>query len=397
LPDQFSALETLLGNLTSLGRAESWVQAELANVQPSWNCRPFANSDINPTAVFCPDPSTAFGDEHYPILDAKRLSQGKMRPQDFLFDCPRWHLCLDTEILHARKWPTIPGAKWVNYTRPAEPGILPVKKGVRRSPKFTVAQLLLDGPVLPRVTETVRVAESVRGAVMSQFRDWCSRHSEHAEKYRRIDSPADFASPVLSGKDGEGKILQSCLHALYLPTANGDDRQHIRNVTVFSREGFSEGEIAALSALRCVCVDRVNEFRVQLIGLGDPHDFPGHLFRTTSEMYSVTPYLGPAHIGERGRERYMRKAIRREWRRLSQQVIAFRGVDLLEIATLSPDDTAWSGRPIPFDFRRIRSKHLGEQYRPTGIYKLTFSQPIPGPLSLGYASHFGFGLMAATE
>ena len=256
---------------------------------------------------------------------------------------------------------------------------------------------MLDAPVLPMATETVRVAESVRNAVISRFRTWCSRHPESAEEYRRIDSPADFASPTFSGKDGAGEILCSCLHALYLPTASGGDRQHIRHVTVFSREGFAEGELAALTSLRQIWIDGENKLRVQFMGLGNPNDFTSHLFRPTSEMYSVTPFLGPAHIGQRGRERYMRKAIRREWRRLSEQVPAFRGVDLVEIAVLSPDDPAWSGRPRSFDFRRIRSKHLGEKYRPTGVYKLTFSQPIPGPLSLGYASHFGLGLFAAVE
>ncbi len=395
--DQFSTLETLLGNLTSLGRAESWVHAELTSDQPSWNCQPAPESDSNPTPVFCPDPSTAFAAEHYPILDPKKLLQGKIKPEEFLFDCPRWHLCLDTEIVHARRWPNVPGARWVNYTRPAEPGVASVKRETKQRAKYTAAQLLLDAPVLPLVTETVRVAEALRNAVMSQFRTWCNRHPESADEYRRIDSPENFASSILSGKDGSGKILSSYSHALYLPTASGSDRQHIRHVTVFSREGFAEGELAALSALRGVRIDRDNELRVQLIGLGKPNDFASNLFRATSEMYSVTPFLGPAHIGERGRERYMRKAIRREWRRLSEQVPAYRGVDLVEIAVLSLDDHAWSGRPRPFHFRRIRSKHLGEKYRPTGIYKLTFSQPIPGPLSLGYASHFGLGLFAAME
>jgi CRISPR-associated protein Csb2 len=396
-PDQFCTLETLLGNLTWLGRAESWVNAEVTNDQPSWNCHPAPDSEINPTPVYCPDPSTAFGDEHYPTLDGKTRLQGKILPEEFLFDCPRWHLCLDTQIMHTRKWPTVPGARWVNYTRPVESVIAPAKRKSRHREEYTVAQVLLDGPVLPLATETVRVAEALRRAVMSQFRSWCNRHPDRAEEYRRIDSPEDFASPTLSGKDGMGRILCSCAHALYLPTPSGEDRRHIRNVTLFSRQGFSEGEIAALSAVRWLNLEHENKLRVQVVGLGRRSDFTNHLFQTASVMCSVTPFLGPAHIGQRGRERYMRKAIRREWRRLSEQDPAFRGVELVEIASLSLDDRAWSGRPLPFHFRRIRSKHLGEKHRPSGIYKLTFSQPIPGPLSLGYASHFGLGLMAAIE
>ena len=79
--DQLSMLETILGNLTSLGRTESWVRAELTSDQPLWNCQRVPESDSNPTPVFCPDSSTAFADEYYPVLDAKKLLQGKVKPR----------------------------------------------------------------------------------------------------------------------------------------------------------------------------------------------------------------------------------------------------------------------------------------------------------------------------
>ena len=54
-------------------------------------------------SVFCPDQDTAFGGEHYPPPpDAKKLRKG-LKPDEYLFDCPRWHLCLDTEIIHANR------------------------------------------------------------------------------------------------------------------------------------------------------------------------------------------------------------------------------------------------------------------------------------------------------
>lgn len=118
-PDR-SVLGRLLANLSSLGRAESWVHAELTDEQPAWNCVPAPETDSNPVPVFCPDPATAFGAEHYPTLDAKKLSKGKLNPADFLWDCPRWHLCLDTETLHEKRRPTVPGE--VGELHPAERG-----------------------------------------------------------------------------------------------------------------------------------------------------------------------------------------------------------------------------------------------------------------------------------
>jgi CRISPR-associated protein Csb2 len=391
-----STLDKLLVNLSSLGRAESWVQAELTNDQPVWNCGPAPDTDIDPVRVFCPDPATAFGDEHYPTLDPKKLAQGKVNPANFLFDCPRWHLCIDTETVHEKKWPTVPGAKWVNYTRPADSGIPRAKHRPNRRPKPTIVRMLLDGPVLPLATDTVSVAEAIRRAAMSQFRCWCERHPEHAEEYRRSDSSGQFASPILSGKDGMGTILHAHGHAHYLPTCEGADCRHITHVTVFARNGFNAVEIAAISAIRFAKLDD-NNLRVQLIGFGHPADFGGRLFKTSSEWYSLTPYLGPSHVGRKGQDRFMRKALRREWRRLADQVADFRDIQLQEVTPLSLDDPLWSGCLRPIQFQRARSKHRGEMYRPCGIYKLTFSGPISGPLSLGYASHFGLGLMAAVE
>src|SRR5205807_2661144 len=94
----------LLANLSSLGRAEGWVRAELVDEQPAWNCAPAPDTDANPVPVFCPDPATAFDDEQYPTLDPKKLAKGKVSPSEFLWDCPPWpsrpaaHCCQSANI-----------------------------------------------------------------------------------------------------------------------------------------------------------------------------------------------------------------------------------------------------------------------------------------------------------
>jgi CRISPR-associated protein Csb2 len=64
---------------------------------PSWNCVPADDTHPNPLPVFCPDAATCFDSDHYPTLDPAKLAKGKVKPAEHLFDCPRWHLCLDTE------------------------------------------------------------------------------------------------------------------------------------------------------------------------------------------------------------------------------------------------------------------------------------------------------------
>jgi CRISPR-associated protein Csb2 len=399
-PEDTSTLARLAENLTTLGRAEGWVHAEPVE-RPilECNCVPAASADAEHelVAVFCPDPETAFGDEHYPPPpDPKKLRKG-LKPDDHLFDCPRWHLCLDTEIIHAERWPRVPGARWVSYARRADAftrtAAPPGPQSDRVNP--TVARFLLDGPVLPLATDTVRVAEAFRRAAMSRFAGWCRKDPARGEPFRRIDLPEQFSSPVLSGKSATGRYLAGHGHAHYLPTAEGQDPRRLTHVTVYAREGFGAGETAVLTGLRKVKVGDL-ELRTQLVGLGQPGDFRADLLGgqagSSLVWVSATPYVGPAHVGRAGRARYLRKAIRAEWRRWRSN--EFADVEIQAVEPLEMDDPAWGRqRPRPFEFVRGRARRGDDGYhRPFDRFRLTFSAAIKGPLCLGYACHYGLGL-----
>jgi CRISPR-associated protein Csb2 len=377
--DDQSALSRLIANLATFGRAEGWVEAELSDEIADWNCVPITAGDGIP--VFCPDPATAFDDEHYPKFDPRK-------PDKWLFDCPRWHICLDTQTVHENKWPSIPGGRWVNYSRP-EPGSPPKRRLVSDAlPRPTVARFLLDGAVLPLVTETLPVAEAFRSAAMSQFKRWCRKNPGRAAEFQRPDVPGMYASPILSGKDLAGVMHGDHGHAFYLPTAEGDDRRRITHITVVATDGFGPGEVAALNALRDLNLDEEGgALRVQLVGLGKPADFNHELFREATEWVSVTPFVGPAHIGRNGQERYLRKALRKEARRL------------VEKGSLPSEPTTIAVVPreeclIPaIDFRRQRDRRGDRSGHRAGAFlRLTFDRPVTGPVCLGYASHFGLGL-----
>jgi CRISPR-associated protein Csb2 len=399
-PEDSSALVRLAANLTTFGRAEGWVHAEtLETPAMRWNCVPSAAAGMNQqlVAVFCPDPETAFGDEHYPPPpDPKKLTKG-LKPNEYLFDCPRWHLCLDTEIIHAERWPQVPGARWVSYTRPvdaftAKAAPTPHQSGSRNHP--TVARFLLDGPVLPLVTDTVRVAEAFRAAAMGRFAGWCRRQPPaEVEPFRRMNQQDRYSSPVLSGKDASGHFLPGHDHAHYLPLAEGDDRRRLTHLTVYAGQGFGRGETAALNGVRQLQVGDL-QLRAQLVGLGQPSDFRAELLGGSSgearEWVSVTPYIGPAHIGRCGRMRYLRRSLRREAQRwLTRRQLAVE----VKVETLPDTGPLWAGRPRAFEFHRSRARPGEDGYRrPFGTFRLTFSAPIAGPLCLGYACHYGLGL-----
>jgi CRISPR-associated protein Csb2 len=87
-----STLQRLLTNMTFLGRCESWVEASVDSASAAqtanWNCVPIGSDEIDPQLVLCADPSSCFGSKYYPKIDAKKFAKGKVKPSDFLFDCP---------------------------------------------------------------------------------------------------------------------------------------------------------------------------------------------------------------------------------------------------------------------------------------------------------------------
>lgn len=382
-------LRTLLNNLSSLGRAEAWVEANLCEATTcDTNCHPSDASDMNPVPVLCADAASAFADTHYPTLDPKKLAKGSVNPANFLFDCPRWHLCIDTQTLHENRWSAMPGTKWVNYKRITEATSVRSAAVVQRV-RPTVLRFLLDGPVLPLLTDTLFLTETFRKVAMKHFGSWCERHQDQAQKYLRLDDSGEYASPVLSGKRSEGTILSDHGHARYLATAEGEDPHRITHLTVCARNGFSEDEVESLAGISDLkAFFRLKGIRVRLIG----SDITApRLSGPASEWVSCTPFLGYAPIGISGRLSYLRKTIQRDWRKLAESVPEYQGIHLL-VSDLLDGDPAWKGKPRAYDFRRVRQKDSETGPRPCGLFKLHFSKTITGPLCLGYASHFGLGL-----
>jgi CRISPR-associated protein Csb2 len=351
--------------------------------------------------VFCPDPTTAFGNDHYPILDPKKLAKSMVNPADYLFDCPRWHLCLDTETIHNKKWPTVPGARWVNYTRPLETSAMPAKPKPTARPKPTVARFLLDGPVLPLVTDTLRVAEACRNAVMSQFTRWCRRNPALAEPFRRTDQPGQFASPTLAGKDLSGAIRKDHRHAYYLPTADADDGRWLTHVTVTASEGFGPGEVAALNGVRTLkLAEESAELRVQLVGLGDRQDFRAPLLEESTVWISATPFVVTRYPKLRGtkRDRPEDYASPRDFLRHILQQELQRRPELPPVEAIQDEEYLGRQRLRSIQFQRFRNKRGDDGgRRPAGAFRITFAVPQRGPLSLGHSCHFGLGLFVPRD
>jgi len=396
-------LTRLVGNLSFLGRAEGWVDAELAS-GPSpdgWNCAPMDGPAVDPVPVLCADPRTCFHGEHYPTVTPAMLAKG-VRPHQLLFDCPPWHLCLDTETIHERGWPTVPGSRWVNYARPPEADERRPARPADPRTKPTHARFLLDGPVLPLATECLTVGDAMRRAVMSRFQSWCRHHPREAEAYRRPDLDRDgkprYASPTFAGKDEQGEPLSGLDHAHYWPLPSASSPSRIGGLMVFARKGLEPTEVAALAGLTMLTVGD-STLRIQLRRLGTADACWDASDRFPSTVWeSVTPFLGNPFIGTRGQARHLRKGIRREWRRLAERLAEsdyenpFEGTGLEAVEELTADELEAANLPRALEYRRVRPQDGGRPaYRPGTLVRLTFSKPVDVPFGLGYGSHFGMG------
>jgi CRISPR-associated protein Csb2 len=403
-PNARTVVSRLLAHLTSLGRAESWVEAELVDaVDETLERCTATDSALDPVSVLCPDPMTAFADEHYPKFDAKKLMQGKIKPEEFLFDSPRWHICLDTETIHARRWPTVPGSRLVNFTRPTGRRLQPLRRTSKPSSRNEapkVARFLLDGRVLPLTIDTVRVAEAFRNACMKQLSRWCERRQDEADVYRRSNAPVEYSSETFSGHRSSGEVRRDHGHAYYLPHADQRDPFRLRYVTLVAINGFQPAEVSALSSVQSLNVNRFREkLRVQLIGLGQFTQFSDTMFAASgaTTWISSTPFVAHRRIKHDGTKRDDLPAtddVRGEFLKFSAKELIAKHLDdsSAEVEVLPELHNS----PRSLDFRRFRdSRREDAQGRWFGRLRIRFSNPQIGPIVLGYGSHFGLGQFMA--
>ncbi|MEN6495743.1 MAG: type I-U CRISPR-associated protein Csb2, partial [Thermoguttaceae bacterium] len=249
-----SVLSTLTRRLGYLGRAESWVIAEVCSqVDEEPNTRPLA--DEEPAGDGCDRArvlsatSPQFYDDWAQQslvrirqqrleqkiasvrakgksvdsikLSVKELTAIEAMVPDRLFDA----IQADTESLRSAGWNYPPGSRRVDYALPTN--LFAPRAIVARRPsspvKPTVARFAVVSKVPPSLTEAVRFADKVRKAVMS--------HSQRVNQ-RPFDNPAAHASPVFSGKGPSGEpMTDGHQHAHFLPESNRNSG-HITHFTI---------------------------------------------------------------------------------------------------------------------------------------------------------------------
>ena len=391
-PEESSLFRDLLAHLGYLGRAESLVRAE-ANEPPEnvWNAFPGEESRILETgeveteSVRLLTPLTPKGyqqvrEEVLELLDSEtsagRRSRRDIRriraafPEDWLAA-----LGVSTGDLHAARILQPPAAEWTVYQRP----IRCIRNDIPSRPRkvmavpagFNTARFALYGKPLPRWENAVQIGEWLRLAMMGTARKLFG---------------AENIPVALSGhadpKDNRHR------HAFYLPEdADGDGR--IDHLVVYIPAGINEKIARILQRITRLYRGDQGEWALILENLGENRHFAevSRLLGQGRTWRSITPYLHPWYVK---RNFSVEDQIRRECR--------LRGYpELLRLEPMAGIRVG-SRRRRPIHFRRFRSKRgLTQPDRLGGFWRLTFSQPVWGPLALGFGCHYGLGLFVPHE
>ncbi|QOC21488.1 type I-U CRISPR-associated protein Cas5/Cas6 [Wenzhouxiangella sp. AB-CW3] len=384
--EQRSLLDGLLDDLGFLGRAESWVEARmLEDWDGEANCRPSAiaidtetGEALEPVQLIAPVPPAEYGPWREGIvaeygLDAKTLKKALRQIRDTLPETLAGTLRAETSDLQKAGWSVPPGARFITYQRPY--GCFMTASQPRRSRRkqspdaVTTARLTLTGTPLPRVEDSVRIGELVRKALMAR--------SSKGNGDQRIPQ-------VISGHDMPKGNRHG--HAFYLPE-DSDDDGHIDHLIIHAEAGLAGDALQLIDRLDRLWAHNRGEWQVMLEQYGTAGQISGSRHVGQSRVwYSTTPYLHPWHLKKRFD---IEDQILRECR--------IRGLPQPAVEPL-PAVMIHGKLRRSVHFHRFRSKRGLTQPDTRGsFWRLSFSEPVTGPLALGFGCHFGLGLFARRD
>jgi CRISPR-associated protein Csb2 len=407
LPPALLALaQDLASGFTYLGRAESWVAA---SARDDWakpfNCAPDPDCPGEHHAVRA-IAALSVGEwaerrarllaEQEDRLRAEAAAKGRKPPTaaklaadigkrlgatlpESLTDA----LACDTGDLQKVGWSRPPASRDVLYrlAPAAMPGVLAKPRvcaaTIARAAAPATARFVLAGRPRPRLTDALMVGELMRRAVMGRF--------------------GDGPPPQLNGHDADGAPLSDPRHAhAFWLAEDADDDGEIDHVIVHvpAPHGLSARLIDVLDGMTRLWMRDGRgedagrrEWRLALEGVGDAQSFArdSRLLRPAGTLESATPFLAAGHVDSRGHARDVRRLLR------------LRGLpEPTGIAAFAEREGVGDLRLRPPAFRRLRASRGEARPDPAGaLLRLTFAEPPPMPLALGYACHFGLGQFRA--
>ena len=390
--EQNRALALLCERLGYFGRAESVVEAKALLVDPAFvpNARPLPENEPVPDGselirLLAPvaeeehcawlkdQPTTATSPPAKSKRDKSAKTTRPVLPAD-IFEA----LHADTGELQRAGWTLPPGSRFVDYVRPGSSfDLQPVRLRAKSSQGPTVARFAVQSAVLPRITRAVSVAERVQQALLARF-------------------PKGSVPDVITGRDKDGKPSSGHRHAFILCEMNGP-RDAITHVTVFAPAGFDTPARRALESLRKVWGHGGHDLQLVLLGFGERNTFEdARLLGEAKVWRSLTPFVSTRHLKTHrdGRPKldadgWPIGSPAHDLRRLMAEAHLPVPVKVEEVPEISINSRRL--RPLAFQTERQHGNGTRAHQLPSA-FRITFAEPVAGPLAFGYGAHFGLGL-----
>ncbi len=411
-------LRRLVDGISYLGRAESWVSAKLETTIPEINCSlaEFENSEkVLSSCCFSTSEFAEWYTQNLDKIEDIKFSEKKQKDYDkgrdtektkftkkdktnAIAEIPSTLLdALEVSTAHIRKsgWSIAPALKQVVYYRRRD--CFDSKPQTRQGKHNTVTAVryAVASAVLPRMTDAVSVGERVRIALMSI-----------SGKQNEGKVPA-----VFSGKTENGQPLKTNhQHGYYLSESCGGGGK-ISHVTVFSKEGFNREATQALLSIRRVWGRSGYDLQLIPVELGSPEELGGTiknkgkspLMASSTCWESITPFYPARHPKPKAEN----KESMLKWISFMKQYYTnevLRELDFagfpkpLEVEILPEKGIVLDGHLTSLVKFNAKRNGSGKKANITPVVvKLRFSEPVQGPIAIGYSAHYGLGCFKPTE
>jgi CRISPR-associated protein Csb2 len=410
--DETRQLVQLAECLGYLGRSESWVEAELLaeEVSPSSDFDAYPHRDgihLGPqweqVSLMAATPTQQYAAwrrittekilREFPLPEGNKKPPAKLLKEraqaiapypDGLLDC----LTKDTAWWKQHCWSQPPGSQRVLYWR--------------RSDALQVGVPRRDRPRLVRPVTTMLLALTTPSGKLSALPP-CSRTLPQAELFHsaivsRAANGRRIHCPELTGRDERGRPLRDChRHAHILPLdLDGDGR--LDHIIVHAPRGLGDAAQRAIRTLRRTWAKGgVGDLQLALAGSGNLDAFrslPAPLGRHIEQLLgprqgarvwvSATPFVPPRFLKRSGANTLLGQI---------NSELSSRG-----LAPAKQLDVLPHSAEIISLRHYVRCRRRGGTPPPIDVgyaLRLQFAEPITGPLTLGYASHFGLGMFKA--
>ena len=410
--DERALLGELAASLAYLGRAESWVEAELldsnnavdaksnrisvsvADSDDSSRARLLASMDADSFNTWRQDAvedavqqlsenAEAAGE---PIAAAKLKRESKKINEKYPADIVQ-ALQQTNADWQKSGWSRPPGSHWIDYEYPEElferQPLTPLAAN-RSFEKPTAILLAIDG-------------EGLRGTLRPKMkRALPLMELLHSEAIRYATRELNLGHlPELMGTTVDGKPRRgSHAHAHWLPLSfEGGDK--IDHVLVTATEGFSRETIQAISRIRWAYAKGHNSLSVNMVGQGDvtaiyqqlstaggiPSDTLA-ILKPSSTFVSATPMVLRKYLAKHGKKTFAGQVREELAERGWPSPVSIEPMSNQEMVRLK-----LKGHLL----RRSAKKNQPPHESSWGC-KLRFDKIVKAPITLGYASHFGLGL-----